>query len=168
MHGEVQQLFKNISQNRYKSVIDNQPPKHYTNGKKILKDKLKKNPQENYLKAEHERELRSQAERIKNCKSLNQRKKDNTDPIVNPTYFMRDGEHASSVTIENYRDTVIKKNRPASGTQTRTVANNFYQSPSLQVDHDAPMPHLGSVPNYSKVRPSSAKPSKSTKAPAKA
>ena len=48
--------------------------------------------------------MRSQASRVKNCKNLTQRKKDNTDPIVNPTYFMRDGEHADSVTIEKYRN----------------------------------------------------------------
>jgi len=29
--------------------------------------------------------------RIKNCKNMQQRKKDKTDPIVNPTYFLKNG-----------------------------------------------------------------------------
>lgn len=95
----VNQLFKNIISNKYKSTIDNKVPTCYETGKKILKDKLKKSPKENFVHQEHERELKSQAERIKNCKSLVQRKKDNTDPVVNPTYFMRDANETKSVTI---------------------------------------------------------------------
>ena len=48
-------LFKNLSHNKYKSTIDNKMPKHHVAAKQILKDKLKKNPQENYIKAEHDR-----------------------------------------------------------------------------------------------------------------
>ncbi len=29
--------------------------------------------------------------RISNCKNLQQRKKDNNDPIINPTYFIKNG-----------------------------------------------------------------------------
>lgn len=37
--------------------------------------------------------------RIKNCKNLEQRKKDKTDPIVNPTYFIKDGREIGNVSI---------------------------------------------------------------------
>lgn len=40
---------------KYKSTIDNKKPACYDNGKKILKDRLKKNPKENYIQKEHER-----------------------------------------------------------------------------------------------------------------
>lgn len=46
----VNKLFKNIINNKYKSTIDNKTPNCYQNGKKILKDKVKKNPQENFIK----------------------------------------------------------------------------------------------------------------------
>lgn len=105
---------------KYKSTIDNKKPACYDNGKKILKDRLKKNPKENYIQKEHERELQSQASRVKNCKSLVQRKKDNTDPIVNPTYFMREGNDAKSVTIEGYKHTILEKNRPTSAVPAST------------------------------------------------
>lgn len=44
-----------------------------------------------------------------------QRKKDKTDPITNPAYFMREDKDANSVAIDEYKNTVLKKNRPASG-----------------------------------------------------
>lgn len=107
-------MFQKIISNNYKSTLDNKTPACYESGKKLLKDRIKKNKNENYLQKEHERELRSQAHRIENCKSLAQRKKDKTDPIVNPTYFMRDGDNVNSVTIEGFKSTVLHKNRPKS------------------------------------------------------
>ena len=68
----------------------------------------------------------SQASRVRNCKNLTQRKKDKTDPIVNPTYFMRDGDNINSVTIDRYRETVLKKNRPVSGVPNRTTGFGEY------------------------------------------
>lgn len=58
--------------------------------------------------------MRSQANRVKNCKSLAQRKKDNCDPIVNPTYLMRERSEIKPVTIDKFKNTVLKKNRPVS------------------------------------------------------
>lgn len=46
----VNLLFKNIISKKYKSTIDNKAPNCYETGKKILKDKIKKNPKENYIK----------------------------------------------------------------------------------------------------------------------
>ena len=54
-------------------------------------------------------------ERIKNCKNLQQRKKDNTDPVVNPTYFIKPGKEAASVTIDGYCKKILGMNRPQSG-----------------------------------------------------
>jgi hypothetical protein len=53
--------------------------------------------------------------RVQNCKNLQQRKKDNTDPIVNPPYFMKNGKDAQSVTIDGYCKIVLGINRPQSG-----------------------------------------------------
>jgi len=41
---QANQLLRNIVENKYKSTIDNKAPDCYENGKKILKDKIKKNP----------------------------------------------------------------------------------------------------------------------------
>lgn len=46
-------LFKNIIKNKYKSTIDNKAPTCYETGKKILKDRVKKNPKDNFIKEEH-------------------------------------------------------------------------------------------------------------------
>jgi hypothetical protein len=43
--------------------------------------------------------MASMQNRIKNCKNMQQRKKDNTDPIVNPTYFIKEGRDVAAVTI---------------------------------------------------------------------
>ena len=119
------------------------------------------------MKKEHEREMRSQADRLKSCKSLTQRKKDKTDPIVNPTYFMRDGAHVDEVTIDQYRNTVLKKNRPTSGVacKTQNFGGNEYDmkigaSTAQGFQSDEPMQRLGNIPNYSshsKHRPQTAK-----------
>ena len=119
------------------------------------------------MKSEHERELRSQADRLKSCKNLTQRKKDKTDPIVNPTYFMRDGAHIDEVTIDQYRNTVLKKNRPTSGKPSKSQNFGGYES-DFQIGastvknfhSDEPLQRLGNVPNYSnhsKQRPQTAK-----------
>jgi hypothetical protein len=113
----VNKLFQNIIKNKYKSTIDNKVPECYEKGKKLLKHRIKKCPRENYIQEEHERELRSQAHRVQYCKSLAQRKKDNTDPITNPAYFMREPSDVNAVTIDKFQNTVLKKNkggRPAS------------------------------------------------------
>lgn len=66
----VNHLFKNLHQNKYKSTIDNHVPKNYESGKKILKDKIKKNRYENAAKKDHLKELEVQANKIKNCKTI--------------------------------------------------------------------------------------------------
>lgn len=53
--------------------------------------------------------------RVENCKNLQQRKKDNCDPITNPTYFIKHGKDANSVTIDNYCKKILGMNRPQSG-----------------------------------------------------
>ena len=104
--------------------------------------------------------------RVKNCKNLVQRKKDKTDPIVNPTYFMRDNEHAQSVTIEAYKNTVLKQNRPQSGKNLSNVnyydTHLEYQMPSqTDFENKGPSNSFGNVPNMSQSRkpkrPSTAK-----------
>jgi hypothetical protein len=52
--------------------------------------------------------------RIKNCKTLQQRKKDKTDPIVNPTYFIKQGGDLANVTIDQYCKKILGMNRPQS------------------------------------------------------
>lgn len=88
--------------------------------KALLADKLKKNKYEKYADSEHQREVRSMKNRIQNCKNLQQRKKDNTDPIVNPTYFIKHGSQAQSVTIDAYCKKVLGNNRPQTGVPART------------------------------------------------
>jgi hypothetical protein len=53
--------------------------------------------------------------RVKNCKNMQQRKKDKTDPIVNPTYFIKNGPEIANVTIDQYCKKIIGMNRPQSG-----------------------------------------------------
>ena len=43
---------------------------------------------------------------------MQQRKKDNTDPIVNPTYFIKPGKDAETVTIDAYCKKILGMNRP--------------------------------------------------------
>ena len=50
--------------------------------------------------------------RVSNCKNMQQRKKDNTDPIVNPTYFIKPGKDAETVTIDAYCKKILGMNRP--------------------------------------------------------
>lgn len=99
--------------------------------------------------------------RVKNCKSLVQRKKDKTDPIVNPTYFMRENENAQSVTIESYKKTVLKQNRPQSGKNISHYNPSLtYQMPSqADVENTGAPASFGNVPNLSQQykRPSTAK-----------
>jgi hypothetical protein len=52
--------------------------------------------------------------RIQNCKNWEQRKKDNTDPIVNPTYFIKNENEVAKVVINDYRQKILNKNRPES------------------------------------------------------
>ena len=54
-------------------------------------------------------------QRVNNCKNLQQRKKDNTDPIINPTYFIKNGKEAEAVTIDSYCKKILGINRPQSG-----------------------------------------------------
>ena len=155
----MNQLFKNLHQNKYRSTIDNQVPKNYESGKKILKDKIKKNRYENAAKREHQREIELHMNKMENCKSLVERRKDKTDPIVNPTYFMRDNSNAQSVTIEAYKNKVLKKNRPVSGNYAHSTQLNLaMESKQLDSFEEGPAA-FGQVPNYgkgSKQRPASA------------
>jgi len=54
--------------------------------------------------------------RVKNCKNLQQRKKDKTDPIVNPAYFIKKSDkEIMDVTIDGYCKKILGINRPQSG-----------------------------------------------------
>lgn len=54
-------------------------------------------------------------DRILNCKNLQQRKKDKTDPIINPTYFIKSTGQINSININDYSSKVLGMNRPQSG-----------------------------------------------------
>lgn len=82
-------------------------PDSYKLSQTVLKDKIKKNKLEKHINHEHQREWKALQNRIQNCKSLNQRKKDNTDPIVNPVYFIKDGSKAGDLTIQPYCKKVL-------------------------------------------------------------
>ena len=62
--------------------------------KALLSNKIKRSKYEIYQENEHLREVRSMKNRVQNCKNMQQRKKDNTDPIVNPTYFIKPSKEA--------------------------------------------------------------------------
>lgn len=68
---------------------------------------------------EHEQEMRSMNDRISNCKNLQQRKKDKTDPISNPAYFIKSTGDVGSININEYSKKVLGLNRPQSGTFKR-------------------------------------------------
>lgn len=46
--------------------------------------------------------------RIRNCKSLSQRKKDHNDPIVYPTYFIREKKRCKDARIDAYFRRVVE------------------------------------------------------------
>jgi len=98
--------------------------------------------------------------RIKNCKTLQQRKKDKTDPIVNPTYFIKQGGDLGDVTINQYCKKVLHMNRP----QSSIARQEEHQIPRMEGKPETkemkPALSFGSVPNYSKIRPQSANPHK--------
>jgi hypothetical protein len=58
-------------------------------------------------------------DRIANCKNIQQRKKDNTDPIINPTYFIKSTGEINSISINDYSKKVLGMNRPQSGALRR-------------------------------------------------
>lgn len=87
---------------------------------------------------------------------MTQRKKDKTDPIVNPTYLMREGSAVNSVTIDQYCKKVASKNRPASGVPSKQV--HYLESGSAQLNQEYHENYaFGNVPDLSKQRPQSAK-----------
>jgi hypothetical protein len=94
----------------------------------MLADRVKKNKYELHAKKEHEKELQSMNNRIKNCKTLQQRKKDKTDPIVNPTYFIKQGGDVGAVTIDQYCKKVLEMNRP----QSSIVRHEEHQIPRTE------------------------------------
>ena len=51
---------------------------------------------------ERDRENKSIKNRIENVKNLQQRRKDKTDPIIYPPYFVRGGGRDSDVRIDSY------------------------------------------------------------------
>jgi hypothetical protein len=59
---------------------------------------------------------------------LQQRKKDNTDPIVNPTYFIKPGKEIEAVTINDYCKKVLGMNRPQSGLVRQEERYHMQQS----------------------------------------
>jgi hypothetical protein len=52
--------------------------------------------------------------RIKNCKSLSQRKKDHNDPIIYPSYFIREQKYSKDARIDGYFLQVVSKKRKKS------------------------------------------------------
>lgn len=56
---------------------------------------------------------------------MQQRKKDNNDPIVNPTYFIKPAEELKGITIDGFTRKIVSKNRPKSGINVKT-GDNFY------------------------------------------
>ena len=113
----VNHLFNNLhnkTNTNIKPTIDNKIPDSYKLKQTVLKDKLKKNKLEKHQLTEHEREWKALQSRISNCKSLQQRKKDKTDPIVNPVYFIKNGENAGDLTIDPYARKILDMNRPKS------------------------------------------------------
>ena len=49
-------------------------------------------------------------DRIKECKSLEQRKKDNNDPLTHPIYFVRDASEAKGLAMDQYYNKLVSKN----------------------------------------------------------
>lgn len=94
----VNHLYSNLYTSPYRSGIDNKNIE-YAEKKLIVADKIKKNKYELAAAKDHEAEIRHLQGRISNCKNIQQRKKDKTDPIVNPTYFIKQSEQAGAVSI---------------------------------------------------------------------
>lgn len=98
-------------------------------------------------------------ERISNCKNLQQRKKDKTDPIINPTYFIKSSDEITSVNINEYSKKVLGMNRPQSGFVRRQekTSKNFHMGAKMQSPEYQPvMQSFASVSHYAKERPKSA------------
>jgi hypothetical protein len=107
--------------------------------------------------------VRALKHRVENCKNLQQRKKDNTDPIVNPAYFIKNGPEAATVTIDGYCRKVLKDNRPKSGVVPqvgRSSQQGFRAVTGLQQQavQEPPSQMFGGVPNLARQRPQSANP----------
>ena len=88
--------------------------------------------------------------RIKNCKNLQQRKKDNTDPIVNPTYFIKNGKEVPQVTIDSYCQKVLGMTRPQSGQPQKTQQFKVFTSTQQHQEHVPPSQLFGKVQSYAK------------------
>lgn len=89
---------------------------------------------------------------------MQQRKKDNTDPIVNPTYFIKHGKEIASVTIDGYCKKVLGMNRPQTGVSPQTQKIE-YKSLVGKHEEEPEIPSsqmFGKVPSYSKERPKTA------------
>ena len=109
----VNKLYGDLHSKNYKSTLDNKAV-GYDQMKGLLKDKIKRNKYERLAHHEHQREIASMNARVQNCKNLQQRKKDNTDPVVNPTYFIKHGTDLPQVTIDSYCQKILASNRPQS------------------------------------------------------
>lgn len=114
----VNNLYSNLYNKKYKSTIDNKNDA-YEQQKELLANKIKRNKYEKTAMKEHEQEMRSMNDRIANCKNLQQRKKDKTDPISNPAYFIKSTGDVNSININEYSKKVLGLNRPQSGTFKR-------------------------------------------------
>lgn len=149
----MQKLYSKLYNKGYKSNIDNKLT-NYKETKALLANKIKRNKYELYQEHEHLREVRSMNNRVSNCKSMQQRKKDNTDPIVNPTYFIKPGKDVENVTIDAYCKKVLGMNRP----HTAFAPNAKEYRPisaKNEEQNEVPVNKLfGSVPSFSKPRPS--------------
>ena len=58
---------------------------------------------------EHGREMASLKKRIRECKSLCQRKKDHNDPILYPAYFIRGNQRSRDARIDGYFKQILSQ-----------------------------------------------------------
>lgn len=62
-----------------------------------------------FAELEHGREMVSLKQRIRECKSLGQRKKDRNDPILYPSYFIRGNKRSKDARIDGYFKQILTK-----------------------------------------------------------
>lgn len=69
--------------------------------------------------------MESLKQRIRECKSWTQRKKDHSDPIIYPAYFIRGNKHCKDARIDSYFKRVVSHK---SRSHLRLVSDKNIQS----------------------------------------
>ena len=111
-------------------------------------------------------------ERISNCKSMGQRRKDKTDPIVNPAYFIKHAQDMGQVTIDAYSKKVQANqaaSRPQSAVNSKHKAGQgktggsqgmqgmeYGMQQTSQEVQQGQRHYQSKLPSYAKTRPQSA------------